>query len=118
LRKPKPISLRQYSPGDPAKSTARTSSASTCNNAVEKYMEGRLVEASASFPKTHDLEQLLDLVVPLEPLWDTFRPSMAILSNAAVLLRYPGHTISAADATKLYKAVVRMRELMRDSLGM
>jgi HEPN domain-containing protein len=85
---------------------------------VEKYLKARLIEAGASFPKTHDLEQLLDLVVPIEPLWETFRPSMAVLSNASVLLRYPGHTIAAAEATKLYKASIRIREAMRESLGL
>jgi HEPN domain-containing protein len=84
---------------------------------VEKYLKGRLVEAGLSFPKTHDLEQLLDLVIPLEPLWNAFRPSLVILSDAAVLIRYPGHTISARDATTLYKAATKMRDAMRDALG-
>ena len=34
---------------------------------AEKYMMGRLQEATVSFPKTHDLVQLLHLISPLEP---------------------------------------------------
>ncbi len=40
-----------------------------CQQSVEKYLKGRLEEAAISFPKTHDLENLLMLLLPLEPLW-------------------------------------------------
>jgi len=40
---------------------------------VEKYLKARLVEAGIAFPKTHDLEALLDLVLPAEPFADWSR---------------------------------------------
>ena len=39
-----------------------------CQQSVEKYLKARLEEAAISFPKTHDLENLLMLLLPLEPL--------------------------------------------------
>ncbi len=59
---------------------------------IEKYLKARLVEAGASFPKTHDLEVLLDLIVPLEPLWETFRLALSDLTSFAVAFRYPGES--------------------------
>ena len=35
---------------------------------LEKYLKARLEEVAISYPKTHDLERLLDLVLPVEPL--------------------------------------------------
>jgi len=37
---------------------------------IEKYLKGRLAEASRPIPKTHDLSVLLDSVVVIEPLWE------------------------------------------------
>ena len=34
---------------------------------AEKYVKAHLQEASIRFPKTHDLEDLLNLVLPTEP---------------------------------------------------
>src|SRR5438309_443570 len=36
---------------------------------VEKYFKARLQEAGMGFPHTHDLEALLAIVLPIEPLW-------------------------------------------------
>jgi len=58
---------------------------------VEKYLKARLNEASIMFHKTHDLEALLNQVLPVEPLWLAFRSALKRLSDAAVLPRYPGN---------------------------
>ena len=34
---------------------------------VDKYLKARLQEASLPFPRTHDLDELLDLVLVAEP---------------------------------------------------
>src|ERR1017187_2440555 len=65
---------------------------------IEKYLKGRLEEAGYPFPKTHDLERLFDLVVPIEPLWAAFRPALAAISGYAVEARYPGNTVTPAEA--------------------
>jgi len=42
---------------------------------AEKFVKARLVEADAAFPKIHDLSVLLDLVLPVEPSWERWRPT-------------------------------------------
>jgi HEPN domain-containing protein len=85
---------------------------------VEKYLKARLEEGAVAFPKTHDLERLLDLAVTMEPLWVVFRPVMATLTDYAVEVRYPGRTVSAPQARKLMLAAAKVRERIRESLGL
>src|SRR5256885_12003433 len=61
---------------------------------VEKYLKARLQESGIDFPKTHDLARLLDLLQPIEPLWQPLRPTLDKLTALAVRIRYPG---SSAD---------------------
>lgn len=41
---------------------------------IEKYLKAHLTEAGVVFPRTHDLEALLDLSLSTKPLWEDFRP--------------------------------------------
>src|SRR5437867_615320 len=59
---------------------------------AEKYLKAKLVAAKIRFTKTHDLQRLLDLVLPCEPLWEPFRPLLIDLSRFAVAFRYPGES--------------------------
>ena len=85
---------------------------------VEKYLKARLDEGGMGFPKTHDLERLLDLAVKLEPLWSSLRPMMATITDYAVESRYPGRTTSPAEARALLRATARIREIIRERLGL
>ena len=58
--------------------------------AVEKLLKARLAAARRRIPRTHDLAQLLDAVVDLEPLWETWRTELNELVAFAVEFRYPG----------------------------
>jgi HEPN domain-containing protein len=57
---------------------------------LEKYLKARLVEGAISFPRTHDLERLLELALPSEPMWSTLRPVLASITDYAVEARYLG----------------------------
>jgi HEPN domain-containing protein len=85
---------------------------------VEKYLKARLEEAGAGFPKTHDLERLLDLALVLEPMWAILRPALAAITDYAVEIRYPGRTVSPAEATALLRETRRIRNLIRPRLGL
>ncbi len=74
--------------------------------AVEKLLKARLVEADIRFAKTHDLEQLLDLALPVEPLWELFRPALNALNSFAVNFRYPGETATRETAKPIVKSAV------------
>ena len=73
---------------------------------IEKYLKARLQEAGVAVPRTHDLERLLDLALPHEPLWSAVRPAMAALTDQAVESRYPGHTVTprGANAAAIHNA--------------
>ena len=85
---------------------------------VEKYLKARLNEASLAIHRTHDLEQLLNLVLPIEPLWAAFLPALKRLSDAAVVPRYPGSFTTKAEAQRALKTCKSFRKEARSSLGL
>ena len=89
-----------------------------CQQCVEKYLKARLEEAGIPHPKTHDLERLLMLILPVEPLWASLRPALKSLSDFAVEFRYPGNAAIAADARKAVKDAKVIRKEARLALGL
>lgn len=89
-----------------------------CQQCAEKYLKARLVEAGVSFPLTHDLERLLKLNLPHEPLWSALLPAAVFLTNCAVVFRYPGQTASERDAKTATKHCTAIRTEARHSLGL
>jgi len=60
-----------------------------CQQAAEKYLKAFLTWSQVEFPKTHDLDELLDLLEKAAPpVALALRPS-ALLSAYAVEARYP-----------------------------
>jgi HEPN domain-containing protein len=89
-----------------------------CQQCAEKYIKARLQEAEILFPKTHDLEQLLDLALTVEPLWEALRSSLAQLTNYASEFRYPGEDADVAEAKRAREMCSMIREHARHSLGL
>ena len=85
---------------------------------VEKYLKAKLNEASLPVPKTHDLEQLLNQVFPLEPLWAAFRQALKRLTDAAVLPRYPGYSFTKTEAQRALRTCRAFRKEARLSFGL
>ena len=85
---------------------------------VEKYLKAQLQEAALASPKTHDLEDLLELLLPVQPTWDSMRPALQRLTLYSVLFRYPGKTATRADAREAVMLCQRVRETIRLSLGL
>ena len=85
---------------------------------AEKYLKARLEEAALAFPKTHDLERLLDVVISVEPLWASLRPALAAISDYAVTIRYPGRSATAVETKMILLDVTQVRSLIRHSLGL
>src|SRR6476646_5083396 len=56
---------------------------------VEKYLKARLTEAGVAFGKTHDLPSLLNMATTIEPSWSRFTAAFVVLTQWAVLPRYP-----------------------------
>jgi HEPN domain-containing protein len=98
--------------------TAANSVGFHCQQCVEKYLKARLEEAALAVPKTHDLIALLQLLLPVEPLWASYAPAFRGLNDYAVKFRYPGHRASRADARTALKDARSFREDVRLSLGL
>jgi HEPN domain-containing protein len=84
-----------------------------CQQAAEKYLKARLEEAAIHFPKTHDLESLLRLLTPLEPLWISLLPATRRLKPFGVLIRYPGNDATKIQATQALKDCKAIRAEVR-----
>ena len=85
---------------------------------AEKYLKGRLIEAGIKFPKTHDLVLLMDLTLPVEPLWEIHRDALSFLSGFGVEFRYPGESADLAMAKKVQKSGRAFRTLARETMGL
>lgn len=83
---------------------------------IEKYLKARLAEAGQPIPRTHDLAALLDVVLPLEPLWEVSRPFLETLTSYAVLFRYPGDTATRTLAKTAIADARRVRAMIRATL--
>jgi HEPN domain-containing protein len=85
---------------------------------AEKYLKACLQEANTPFPRTHDLEVLLDLLLPISTNWRTLRPAAQQLTSLAVDVRYPGYMADKARASDALRACRAVREVARQSLGL
>jgi HEPN domain-containing protein len=86
---------------------------------AEKYLKARLQEAGISFQKTHNLTNLLNLVLTVEPTWVTLHPKLQALNTFAVDVRYPGHpTVTKQDAKQALNYCKEVRQYVRQSLGL
>ena len=89
-----------------------------CQQCAEKYLKGQLQEESIPIPKTHDLGKLLDLLLPVYPLWAGLRLALDTLSAYAVDFRYPGDSASRKEAQDAVKLCRSVRETARLSFGL
>src|SRR5439155_4868962 len=83
---------------------------------IEKYLKACLVQATRTFPRTHDLSALLDLILPVEPLWEALRPRLDTLSSYAVVFRYPGESATREMAKQAVADSKVIRRQIRKSL--
>ena len=68
----------------------RESIAFHCQQAAEKYIKALLVSLRVEFPKTHDLDELLDLLATVRPLVAADLEGIRFLNPFGVQIRYPG----------------------------
>ena len=89
-----------------------------CQQSVEKYLKARLEEGSVNFPKTHDLENLLASLLPLEPLWAALTQAAKRLKPFGVLIRYPGNDATKSQAKQAMIDCKAVRSEARIALGL
>lgn len=83
----------------------------------EKYLKASLNERGIPFPKTHDLEVLLDLMLPHEPAWNILRPRLNELTSFAIAFRYPGQSATRTLAKRAIANCGLVRDAIRLRLG-
>jgi len=84
--------------------------------AAEKYVKARLEHANVRFPKTHDIEKLLQIAAPLEPLWVALEPAGKRLSDYAVRIRYPGNEATVTEMKTAHRDARLIRQEVRAAL--
>jgi HEPN domain-containing protein len=85
-----------------------------CQQGAEKYLKASLEEAAIHFPKTHDLETLLTLLIASQPFIATLIPATQRLKPFGVLIRYPGNDapkLQAKSALADCKAIRRVKSV-------
>ncbi|MDE0013500.1 MAG: HEPN domain-containing protein [Candidatus Poribacteria bacterium] len=83
---------------------------------IEKYLKAWLQEADIPIPRTHDLKELLELIVPTVPMWRTWEPDFSVLSRHAVAIRYPGNSATTDTASHAMHICNAVRQAVRAQL--
>lgn len=89
-----------------------------CQQAAEKYLKALLEEAMVSIPRTHNLDDLLALLLPLHPELRSLRRGLGFLTSFAVQTRYPGESASKRQAEASLRWVSKIRTVVRGLLGL
>jgi len=85
---------------------------------AEKYLKAVLLEHQLPLRRIHDLEVLLDQVIPVSPAWAAFRNPMLLLNDYSVDIRYPGATATKDEARAAVGAMRTVRDHARQDLGL
>jgi HEPN domain-containing protein len=110
--------------GDAARHTAaqrrplRNTVCFHCQQAAEKYLKALLQDTGAPVPRTHDREDLLDLLLPHDATLKPLRRSVKSLTKYAVEYRYPGISARTRQMQSVLRIVERVRGEIRARLGL
>ncbi len=89
-----------------------------CQQCIEKYLKALLTNNRITFPKQHDLEALLALLLEIDPLLGPIRKGLSELTPFAVEFRYPGDDITAQEVKIAVKTTKSIRAILRKRLGL
>lgn len=88
-----------------------------CQQTAEEYLKALLEEQSLSVPRTHDLEDLLHLLLSVYPGILALRRGCKFLIQFAVDARYPGFAANKRQAEAALRWADRVRTECRAILG-
>ena len=89
-----------------------------CQQAAEKYLKALLQEIGAVVPRTHDMEYLVDLLLPHDATLAPLRRGAASLTKYAVEYRYPGMRATTRQMQSALRIAERVRRELRVRLGL
>ncbi len=81
---------------------------------TEKYLKAYLQEMNIPIIRTHNLSQLLDLILPTIPEWSVWKSELSKLSEFAVDTRYPAQTPSQSDVEDAMETCEKIRDTVRE----
>lgn len=85
---------------------------------AEKYVKARMEEAGIRIPRIHQIDQLIQLVLGIEPLWSALMSAASRISDYAVRIRYPGNEATAAEMRRCHQDAKAIRHEARAALGL
>jgi HEPN domain-containing protein len=89
-----------------------------CQQSAEKYLKALLEDLSLAVKKTHELEKLLDQLLPHHRSLRPLRRGLTFLTSFAVGVRYPGESASKRQAAAALRWAGKVRDECRALLGM
>ena len=89
-----------------------------CQQAAEKYLKALLQESGAHVPKTHDLGDLLNLLLAHDGTLAPLLRGLRSLSRYAVEYRYPGLRATKRQMETALRRAERVRREIRQRLGL
>lgn len=89
-----------------------------CQQCAEKYLKSLLVKHGLSFPKTHDLTQLKNLIKSVDADILLIAPALDTLNPYGIDVRYPGLQATTRDARDAVQAMKAVRKFVRAKLGL
>jgi HEPN domain-containing protein len=85
---------------------------------AEKYFKAFLQEHGRTFPKTHNLVELLELCLAVDLEFEAQRNRLIVLDRYAVRYRYPGDAADKDEARDAYRTARMLRVFFRAKLGL
>ena len=83
---------------------------------IEKYLKAWLQEANLPVPRTHNLIELLNLIVPTRPEWRAWRLDFERFKPHAVEVRYETYSATKADVEHAMYICAEVRHAIRATL--
>lgn len=85
---------------------------------AEKYLKAYLQEHGDPVPRTHNLVELLELVLTFDRECEPQRSNLILLDRYAVRYRYPGDSADRKEARQAWAVIRAVRTLFRQRLGL
>ena len=89
-----------------------------CQQSAEKFLKAFLTSIKISFPKNHDLSELLNLALPYQPDLEFVSEELQFLNRFSVTIRYPGDHATKEETNTAVKAIKIARKVLREKLGL
>jgi HEPN domain-containing protein len=85
---------------------------------IEKYAKAFLQEKGVEFERTHNMVYLSAQCTGADSEFKDYQPKFMALDEYSVGIRYPGGSVSEADARDALAAMTELRAFIRLKLGL